>query len=196
MKVFVIRHGDKIRVIGDPELTDVGIKQAELTAKYLESQNIKKIFSSPLARTKQTANIIAKHLSLVVTFDDRLKERLNWGDSMEQTFDEFLLEWSRTQKDRNYTPLYGESSQATGDRMEAFLRSLEDVDGNIVIVTHGGAIYDLLLNLYPQEELFAKNSDFSEDNIKECSITEIEVNTNKYSLISLISTKHLMLPVS
>jgi len=44
----------------DVNLDEVGIKQAELVGKYLSNWELEAIYSSPLKRALDTANIIAR----------------------------------------------------------------------------------------------------------------------------------------
>lgn len=55
-------------------LTDLGIKQAEKIADFLEPFRISAIYSSPVERAEQTAGIVAKKLGLDYEIDERLTE--------------------------------------------------------------------------------------------------------------------------
>jgi len=64
--IMLIRHGDTdwnveeiFRGHADIELNEIGIKQAQLLAKYLEDLPIEEVYSSPLKRALKTADIIA-----------------------------------------------------------------------------------------------------------------------------------------
>ncbi|WP_107466863.1 bifunctional RNase H/acid phosphatase [Streptomyces sp. MA5143a] len=59
----------------DPSLSDVGRYQAERVAAALAARGtIQEIVSSPLARCRETAQIVAARLGLGVTLDDGLRE--------------------------------------------------------------------------------------------------------------------------
>ncbi|MDG9713351.1 bifunctional RNase H/acid phosphatase [Streptomyces sp. DH10] len=59
----------------DPSLSDIGRDQAERAAALLARRGtIQAIVSSPLARTRETAGIIAARLGLEVSVDDGLRE--------------------------------------------------------------------------------------------------------------------------
>jgi broad specificity phosphatase PhoE len=84
MTVFImIRHGESTgnikRVLSNDKdrfpLTKKGRHQASIVGKELKGINIKKIYTSPILRTKQTAQIIADHLDCTIEEDERLKER-------------------------------------------------------------------------------------------------------------------------
>lgn len=79
--IYIVRHGQtdwnkEKRIAGraDIELNMQGVLQAEQTAAKLKDVNFDAVFSSPLKRTLQTAQIITK---LPVITDDRLIERSN-----------------------------------------------------------------------------------------------------------------------
>ncbi|WMY95326.1 MAG: 2,3-diphosphoglycerate-dependent phosphoglycerate mutase GpmB [Arsenophonus sp.] len=85
LKVYLVRHGETewnvakcIQGQSDSPLTKVGIKQAKLVAKRIQSIGITHILSSDLERTKKTAEIIAKFCHCDVIFEPRLRE-LNMG---------------------------------------------------------------------------------------------------------------------
>jgi len=71
--IYIVRHGqDQDNTNGilnghrDTPLTEIGISQAEELAKKIEDSNIvfDKIYSSPLQRAYQTANIMAKYIHM------------------------------------------------------------------------------------------------------------------------------------
>lgn len=70
-------------------LTEDGILQVKNIAKYLEPIKISKIYSSPIERAQQTADIVAKHHSLDYTIDERLVE-LDMGKFTGKKYDEIF----------------------------------------------------------------------------------------------------------
>lgn len=71
MKIFFARHGQyqnpqdivPFRLPGFP-LTDLGRQQSEQTANRLKSENIRDLFTSPVERCVETAQIIGRALNL------------------------------------------------------------------------------------------------------------------------------------
>ena len=66
MDLFLVRHGESLGNIvdydcPDPELTDLGIKQAHLLAERLSVEKFDYILCSPLVRALETAWIVASH---------------------------------------------------------------------------------------------------------------------------------------
>jgi broad specificity phosphatase PhoE len=197
---YLIRHGLRESRAEETSLSDVGIKQVEITAKYLKNKDIRAIYASPVKRTQQTAAILAHQLNLHVITDDRVKERLNWGDRKGETFDEFLKEWIKTESDRNYHPLHGDSSYSTGNRMKAVLDEIakKNNDTSVLVVSHGGAIGDFLRNVLPENILQFTTNPVTETkylNILECSITIVQKDKNTYRLKKFNDTSHLSTPI-
>lgn len=83
MRVYLIRHAqsfnnaleDLSKRVYDPELTELGLKQAEALAQYLKTQidqqgepfSINRIYASPMRRALQTAQPLARELKVPVT---------------------------------------------------------------------------------------------------------------------------------
>lgn len=86
-KVTVLRHaeseGNLIPIYQGKEpgtdLTTHGQQQAQSAGAWLKTKNVDAIYCSPLARTKQTADAIAKETGAKVIVDDRLRE-VEFGD--------------------------------------------------------------------------------------------------------------------
>jgi probable phosphoglycerate mutase len=68
MRLIFVRHGEtKWKKIGflsytDLELTKNGLQQAKKVTLRLKKENIDRVYSSPLKRCKQTAEVIGKYL--------------------------------------------------------------------------------------------------------------------------------------
>lgn len=195
---YFIRHGTKEAIPFDPPLTETGIKQAEVTAEYLKGISFKIVIASPKLRTKQTAEIISKPHSLPIITDNRLIERLEWEN--DESFDNFITEWNKTDIDRKYQPRKGLSSSSNGEQMKKFLDELSNQyhDGDILIVTHGGTIGDLLRQLFTEKAIIHKTEPISGKkyiDILECSITTIQKNEEGYKLLNLNNISHLSIPL-
>ena len=85
MRLIFVRHGEPN--YADDCLTDNGIVQAKATAKRLEKENIKKIYSSPMGRAVKTASFTAEDHDLDVTTLDFMHE-IDWGDTREISNDD------------------------------------------------------------------------------------------------------------
>lgn len=198
LNFYLVRHGAKEAVPFDPPLTTVGVKQAEVTAELLMDIDFHEVISSPKLRAKQTAEIIASPHSIKVFTDQRLIERLEWEN--DESFDEFITEWNKTDIDRSYLPKKGMSSSANGERIRKLLDELSSKhqEGNVLIITHGGSIGDLLRHLFTEEALSHKTEPISGAkyiDILECSVTTIQKNEDSYKLLNLNDISHLSIPL-
>jgi len=196
--IYIVQHGEKETTDGDPALSARGVTQARLTARDLATRRIDLLYASALRRTRQTAAIIADALGLAVRVDDRLRERMNWGDSSApQTREDFLAEWARATRDRDFAPRSGDSSRAAGQRVLSLLDEVaQRGGGTVVLVAHGGVTVDLLRNLFPDDALRARHpdADIIAHGIPGCAITHLARRGDTYDLRTLASVAHL--PVS
>ncbi|MER6343800.1 bifunctional RNase H/acid phosphatase [Streptomyces sp. NPDC001595] len=147
----------------DPSLSDVGREQAERVAAALARRGtIQAIVSSPLARTRQTAGIVAARLGLEVGIDDGLRET-DFGAWEGLTFAEVherhpedLSTWL-TSPDAEPTG-GGESFAATATRVAATRDKLVAAYAGrtVLLVTHVTPIKTLLRLALgaPPESLF------------------------------------------
>ena len=93
-KLYLIRHGQSA---GNAEgrfgghsptpLSELGMRQAEMTAHFLAKENVDVIYTSDLYRAVQTAEPLAKILDLPIIKTDAFRER-NVGVLEGLTFDE------------------------------------------------------------------------------------------------------------
>lgn len=178
-------------------MNKIGETKTKATAKFLKDKQIRQIFASPLNRTRDTANIIAKELGLKIKIDERLRERINWGDKRGESYEEFWAEWQKTDLDRDYQPSHGYSSRESGRRIEELLHEVsQTIDGGAVLaVTSGGIIGDLLRNIFPEKSLpliINKESKAKYIEILECSITILKKDKD-FSVEKIADISHLRL---
>ncbi len=192
MTIYLIRHGQKQSHVGDPQLTDIGIIQAQETGKFLNQFPIDKIVSSPLKRTVETAQHIASQIGLKYSLHDSLVERMHRSD-FSITHQEFAQEWNRATNNRKYIPKYGDSSFTTGQRVENCIKEVANKNEHIVLVTHGGAILDYLRNMFGDARLSSIKAIYQEGEdyqMMNCAINIVILN-DKPVLKMLNFTEHL-----
>ncbi|WP_369168956.1 bifunctional RNase H/acid phosphatase [Streptomyces sp. R28] len=127
----------------DPSLSDVGREQAERVGAALARRGtIQAIVASPLARTRETAGIVAARLGLDVTVDDGLRETdfgawegLTFGEVRERHPDD-LTAWLADPEARPTGD--GESFAATATRIAATRDKLiaAYTGRTVLLVTH------------------------------------------------------------
>lgn len=153
-RVIFVRHGkadfpqDRLYCDDreDPPLTEEGILQAGYAAEHLANQGIDVIFSSPMLRTRATAELIAGKTQSSVFFNPGLKERPfgRWDglyfDEIARDYPEQFQAWKRDPI--TFVPEGGETITAHKDRvMSALTEIVENHRGQrIVIVSHVGPI--------------------------------------------------------
>ncbi|MDD4412334.1 MAG: histidine phosphatase family protein [Patescibacteria group bacterium] len=148
--IYLIRHGqcvdNALRILNghrDTELTELGRKQAKASAKKLKNKKITVIYSSPLKRALETAEIIADEIGVdLIKLDKDLIER-DFGKLTGQLIADIPNLATQT------CPINGICYFLDGPGVETFpklysrvKRALKKIlkqnsDGNIAIVTHG-----------------------------------------------------------
>lgn len=188
----LVRHGEKAGGPGDPGLSDDGRTEAERTAERLSTVPVVAVWTSPLRRARETAAVIAARHGLEPVVDERLRERINWGDGgRDESWDEFAEMWDRASRERDWQPPYGDSSRGAGRRLESAMveAATAHPDGHVVLVAHGGIIGDALQNRFERAELDAANAAWAD--MRTCSVTQVEVDEGRWRLDSLATCDHL-----
>ena len=165
--IIFLRHGQaenntkKILAGRSPgvNLTETGIKQVEQAGLMLKSLNISKIYSSPIDRALQTAEIVGKHCDLEITNDDRLIE-LDMGKFTKMPYEQIFAKHGNV-----FLKFYEGSNEVSENGVETFAnvqkRVFDMVDfvinkhknQNVVLVTHMDPIKAMIgkvLSLKPE----------------------------------------------
>jgi len=152
--IYFVRHGETIltptrKFSGtgalDPELMQDGLDQAELVAKEAVKLGAEILIASPLQRTRQTAEAIARTTGLEIIFDEAWFELSfgSWdGKSIEEVKAEDPDAYQAWLNSTSYAPGGGESYDQASVRIEEALEKLvaEYPGKKIIIVTHNGVI--------------------------------------------------------
>ena len=161
MKFFVGRHGEndwnklgRFQGHTDISLNDRGLSQARETAVASEDWGYTAIYSSPLVRTVQVAEEIAKVTPMLVSQEPGLKE-LSLGDLEGVTGEEMRNDWPalfaawRTDPEKMSMP-NGESLGELRDRTWQVILDIEQKhssDDSIVVISHNFAIRSIVNEL-------------------------------------------------
>lgn len=180
--IYLVQHGEKESLPGDPGLTELGRRQAADTARWLGRQGLRALYSSPLRRARETAEPVSRGTGLPVRVDSRLRERLNWDGA--QPFSAFLADWERSARDRDLVLSSGESSRSAGERLRTFVVGLSGGSGPMAAVTHGGVTIDLLRTLLSDDGL---PPGLLDQGIPPCGITTLD----DLHVIAIALTGHL-----
>jgi probable phosphoglycerate mutase len=151
MTVFhLLRPGERVsgRVLAGRTpgigLTERGRSEIAAVAERLAGQNIAAIYSSPLQRTRESAEIVAARLGLPIEFHDDLIE-LDFGDWTGSTFDQIRADprWEAWRTQRSLASIPGGESMRQVQRriVEALLGIGErHKQASVVAVSHGDVI--------------------------------------------------------
>ncbi len=196
LELILIRHGEtdsNIRgsYLGwtDIELNETGLSQVRILRDRLKNTKIDKIYSSPLKRAMQTADIINENYRLDIVYTDGLKERNFgiWDDlTLAEMTQRYPSEYNAWISDWIKYPITdGESAIEAYNRSAEFVRELieKNTEGVFMLVTHLGTIRFLLAYLL---DLGIESSwHFRVDN---ASITKVEISDG-YSVLTRLNNR-------
>ncbi|MBI1885761.1 MAG: histidine phosphatase family protein [Chloroflexi bacterium] len=189
-RLLLARHGaiEWTGLIGaaDDGLSELGRRQAEALGRRLAGEGVVALYSSPLRRALETAEIVARHVGLEVRVEPRLRE---WHAG----------EWEGQPEGemRAKHPEHWEPFRPPGGETEAELRrrvvaATDDIiaahpEGDVLIMSHGGAIgsfirHTLGLAFHPRHIPFT---------IDHCSLTVVDAGNPVPLLLRLNDVCHL-----
>ncbi len=158
MNLILVRHGEILSNINkvyagrsSENLSDKGIQQAQDVAKKLSGFNVGAIFTSPIQRTVQTAEIIRSNLNadLITIAAFRELEMGPWeGMSESDVALKFPEEWSLwNSRPAELTMPGRESLQELQERVLTGVRNIyrTEAGSEVAVVTHVAVIRVLLL---------------------------------------------------
>ncbi len=166
MKLTLVRHGE-CTLSGtycghlDAPLTKKGREQAQDVAQRLGSVSFEICYRSPLSRTHETAQVICAHRDFPLVDSPLIKE-MNFGRWEGKTYEELSKEFPDLMKKwisdpPAVSPPGGEPFSSLNTRVRDFLFHLIGKNHeDVLIVSHGGVIAALLLEIYkkPFSEFF------------------------------------------
>jgi len=146
-KFVFLRHGrsladDEAKHEGryDSPLTEIGVEQAENTAKKFKDYNFDLVITSPLKRALKTSEIISSKLEIQMEINDLFKERDN-GILAGLTFEEAKIKYPEPKHSsiyRNFPEESGENEIQLNARALLCVNSIvKRKPGNYLIVSHG-----------------------------------------------------------
>jgi probable phosphoglycerate mutase len=190
----LLRHGEtplslekRFSGRGDAALTDRGTAQAKAAAERLAGAGIDVIVSSPLRRTRQTADLVAARTGAQVVVEDGFAET-DFGEWEGATFGEIgkrapeeLRAWL---DDPTIAPPGGESMATTATRVAAAReRTIERyADAKVLVVTHVTPIKLML-----RDALDAPLHTVFRIHIDPASVSVIDWRTTGASVVRLVN---------
>ncbi|MGK2966117.1 MAG: histidine phosphatase family protein [Tepidiformaceae bacterium] len=197
MRLILIRHGQSegnaasvVQGRKDFSLSELGRRQAHLTAERIAGIEVARVVSSPLLRAAETATIIAGRLGMdwepstdLLEYDVGDVAGLT-GAEIRERFPEVMAQYAAGKR-----PAFpgSESRETFYARLVGFLAATREHDGSTVAVAHGGVIgalcYAALSVDYTRPGIFQSAN---------CSLTEITLDRGgRYVLARHNDTCHL-----
>jgi broad specificity phosphatase PhoE len=161
MRLYFVRHGQSVanvqRVISNRDLfhplTELGRRQAEALAQSLADVPLAVIYSSPIVRAAETAQIVAATKGLPIQLADALREPdcgIMEGRGDEEAWaehDRVMHDWV-VQRQFDSRIEGGESYNDLRARCVPFIDRLVAAHGNsdrnVLLITHGSLLYLML----------------------------------------------------
>lgn len=197
-KLYLTRHGQtewnfqrRFQGHKGSPLTDQGIKEAENLRDRLKDVKFEAIYSSPLNRAYDTAQILKGDRDLRIVIDERIKE-MGFGDWEGRKAEEvrenhpemFDNLWNSPTK---YQSEKGETYQQLYDRVIPAIEEIKkNHQGNVLIVAHGIVLAIIMLYVKgrPLKDLW-------EDRVlPNTSLTIVDAENDKFNIELYGDTSH------
>ncbi len=209
--IYLMRHGQSqanvegIFANGDNgfPLTDEGRIQAKMAARYLKLRNIRKIYTSPILRARETSRIVSSDLEIEPQLLDEIREfhvgelegQLIEGEA-ERAFLELVRSWIDGKIDKRIPN--GESHREVIDRFWKAMNTVvsECPEGEALMVSHGGFLsmtLPFVCNGIDPKRFFSRSG----ISINNCAITTVKAYRRNDSLslelVDWANTSHMEL---
>lgn len=200
LRLYITRHGETIwntekRMQGwkNSELTERGISNAKALGESLKKVEFKRVYCSPLYRTRRTAELILAERTVEVIYDHNLKE-INLGEieglnqeEAKQLYPHFSTHF--WEQPHLYKASSGEDFYEVRERVVKTLNKIieENPEGNVLIVTHGVILKTIqgYFNNTPMENFWAPPF------IYDTSLTIVEIDKHKAKILVEGDISHL-----
>lgn len=190
MELIIVRHGRPERVenadgaVADPELTDVGHRQAVAMADWMKAEHIDSLYVSPMARARQTSAPLESALEMEAEVVHGVRE----FDDGESAY--IPMEEMKADKEA-WRAYLAENETMTRDEFRAeVLDALAEIAASnrgrrVAVICHGGVI-----NTYAADVLGLGGAMFFAPDYT--SINRFMVaSSGERSIVSLNDTGHL-----
>ncbi len=175
--IYIIRHGQTemnnaflLQGRSDYPLNEIGIRQAQETGTWMREHDLSfsHVFSSPLRRAIQTAELVAGDCEIQI--EERLIE-MDYGPyegaDLKNPAPEIITFFSDFVN--NPAPEGMEQLPSVVSRMGTFLEEIRNLEGNILISTHAIAMKGALEYLTP-----LSNGSYWSKHISNCAVYTVE----------------------
>ena len=179
MRVLLVRHGqtdwnitNKAQGHADIELNATGHLQAKELAQFLAQHEVEHVLSSDLMRCRQTIEPFLTKSKIAAEFRKDLRER-TFGSMEGQNYTDLHVWMGEQAKslgvaDWEVRPTEGESMADVWKRLDTVEQDLFNETRTTVVVSHGGALAQLLAKLIKGTPLTPRAFRFSN-----CGVTTL-----------------------
>jgi len=197
-KIYLVRHGESVantrgiyqgQTYNTP-LSCMGKKQAEALAKFFEDKDINKILTSPLMRTKQTAQKVAnlKHLEIFDTLEVIETNHGEWEGLEKKVIStkwpNIYQLWQKKPSEVKFPG--GETFLETRKRVIRWWNCIIKENTNLLVVTH-----DNIIRIILAEVLGLNLDNIWRFQLNPAAVTIVEVENGNYHLLALDEKSHL-----
>jgi len=186
-KIYLVRHCEAIgnvtdifQGVTDLDITELGEKQLKFLKERFENIQLDCVYSSPLIRTRKTANAIIGNKSLsariekgLIEIDGGVIEGKNYNDVFSNNR-ELAETWLN--KPQDFLPEGGESTRDAYERIWKTVKQIasENKGKTVACATHGGVMRCLICRLLNGDIEHLKDTPFHENT----GVTLIEFDDN------------------
>ncbi len=204
MRLILVRHGEthlnrdgRIQGINDTSLDEVGRSQAQAVAQALSRDLPFHLYASPVARARETAQIISKALGVpsntVAEFREADPGELEGltGAEMREQYPEFAQRWAEDSGTARMPG--GESLAEVQDRAWQAVSRISQAhsEGTVVVVSHNFVIQTVVCKVL---EAPLKHSRRLRQDLG--SIARLDLRGSQWTVAALNETAHLEPPTS
>lgn len=196
MELYIIRHGEtdwnkakKLQGRSNIELNEYGRELARVTAEAIKDVHFDKIYSSPLIRAYETAQIMKNDRDTIIETDERLIEigfGVDEGVESDKVSDNFRYFFKEPEL---YTPAEGgETYESLLSRTKSFLEEVIYPEANqverVMIVAHGALNRALIVNLCGLSVKNMWDGEFQ----KNCCVNIFDIRDNNIKAVTIAKT--------
>lgn len=199
MEIYIVRHGEtqwnkekRLQGSTDILLSEAGRDLAIKTGQALMDTHIDKIYSSPLKRAHETADLIRNGRDIELITDDRIRE-LNFGSFEGKSYTELIDNDTAFKYFFNEPHLYeptddGESLthliERAGDFMQDVIEPLAASCKRVMIVAHGAINKGIMsyIKKHSLEHFWAGGLQ------RNCNVIILDYTDGKYTIIDETKT--------
>lgn len=194
LTLYLLRHGESVANVThtfaskklDLPLTEFGIQQVNQIAEPMKNIGFEKIYTSPLIRAQQTAEIIGMSCRLNPIVVESLRE-VDVGEldgkcieeiDRRKIYDEVISKWDKGQNDISFRQ--GENLNMVGQRIKDFLKVLDGKKDEKVLVVAHGLLFMAFIWLFCDNH----GPNFESGRINRCHYSALRKGSEHYHIIA------------